>query len=525
MRKRMKKMYKLVGVAIVLALMLSLMPAGIVMAAALTTVSDTLSGDNAYSVGVANAHTIVFTATTEIPTDGKIKIVASDFTWPADGDKVANVTVTDDGSSVTLASATVTQASDQIIIILNAGSAVAAGSHVVVTLASAVGITNPSSAGQYDVALTTQTAVPADLDTGTAKVRINSGLAQMLYEASDTISGFSATRLTADVAASGTVLPVEDTTGIAQYDRLLLRQGDTQDEVVVVSSIDAAAKTITLSSGVVNSWDADDVIEVLELTDINHAITFKNTTNFINELKTVEVIFGGDFTADHGDVTNVADLGSITGLPGSGSLTVVDGRTLKWAWGSGQNLSADTTISFTLSGEADTASATWMFGDLTADGPLTTNEYPVIINLLDTDDDVVDTVTLLITIDEVTNIQVRVPETLTYAMGSVTEPTGGTTHTGSVTLINFGKLVDGTAKTAVLEIEVDTNATHGYSITVVGDATLLSITDSSDSITAVSGTNGSPAAWPTVDSSTTAGWGLPGVTLRTKGFVVSTLYE
>ena len=118
----------------------------------------------------------------------------------------------------------------------------------------------------------------------------------------------------------------------------------------------------------------------------------------------MELIFGGDFTADHGDVTNVADLGSIVGLPGSGSLTVLDARSLKWSWASGQNLSADTTISFTLSGEADTASATWMLGDLTADGPLTTDEYPLTINLLDTDGDVVDTVTVFITVDEVTNI-------------------------------------------------------------------------------------------------------------------------
>ncbi len=99
------------------------------------------------------------------------------------------------------------------------------------------------------------------------------------------------------------------------------------------------------------------------------------------------------------------------------------------------------------------------------------------------------------------------PETLAYAMAAVTEPTGGNIHTGSVTLIDFGRLVDGTAKTAVFELEVDTNATHGYSITVVGDATLLNIADSSDSISAVSGTNASPAAWPTVDSSTTAAWG------------------
>ena len=498
--------------------------------------SDTLSGTDAYYKAAAyNKHTVVFTNIGAIVASGLIVITPEDLDFTIPTMDYADITLTVEGETRTLAGAAsgsadgvsvTTGTSGNIDITLGTTTTntkaapgtsgnIAAGCTIVITIGDGASaglddITNPSAANAYTVGVDIKNAVPTTVHTSTAKVRIIDGLAQDLYAAKDTISGFNATRLTADVAAGGTVLSVEDTTGILANDRLLLRQGDTQDEIVVVSSIVESAKTITVSSGVLNSWDANDVIEVLELTDIGHVITFTNTTNLVSELETVEVIFGGDFTADHGDVINATM--TLTGSldVGSGSMVVTDARTLTYTYTSGQNLSADQSCTITLANDADEATEAWMFGDLTADGPLTSNEYPVTVNLLDTDGDVVDTVTMLITIDEVTNIQVNVPETLTYAMGSVTEPTGGTIHTGaSITFVDFGTLVDGQYKEAVLEIEVDTNATHGYVVNVIGDATLKSVTDpSNDTIAAVSGSNASPdATWTTVESSTTSAYG------------------
>ncbi len=485
------------------------------------SLSDTLSGTDAYYKSAANNHTIVFQAATGFTAAGSDDVIEVDLsTFTTTSLVIGDVAVTALKSSGAITygiDATTPSATNRLGYALSAGvmtlefydtDSVEAGQFFKITLSNAH-VTNPATAGQKNVIVSTKDG-STTIDTFTCKVRVIDGLAQDLYEADDTLSGFNATRLTADVATSGTVLPVEDTTGFAQYDRLLLRQADTQDEIVVVSSVDATAKTITVTRGDTSlAWDSKNIIEVLELSDVTHTISFKNATEFTSELKKVEVIFGGDSTADHGTVYNATDFGSITGLPGSGSLTVVDGRTLQWSWGSGQNLSADTSISFTLTGASDTVLGAWLLGDLTADGPLTSNEYPVTINLLDTDDDVIDTVTLQITLDEVTNIQVNVPETLTYGMGSVTAPTGGTIHTGgSVTFVDFGTLVDDTAKTAVIEVEVDTNAAHGYVVNVIGDATLKSVTDpSNDTIAAVSGTNASPAAWPTVNSSTTSVYG------------------
>ncbi|MBL7119351.1 MAG: hypothetical protein ISS53_01555 [Dehalococcoidia bacterium] len=482
--------------------------------------SDTLSGTDPYYKSASNNHTVVFRAATGFTAAGSDDVISVDLSaFTTTSLVIGDVAVTalkSSGAITYTIDATTPSATGHLGYALAAGvmtlkffdtDTVEAGQFFKIVLSNAH-VTNPGTTGQKSVTVSTKDG-STTIDTATCKVRIIDGLTQDLYEAKDTLSGFNATRLTADVAASGTVLPVEDASGFAQYDRILLRQGDTQDEIAIVSSADTTANTITVTRGDTSlSWDSKDVIEVLELSDITNSITFKNATQLISELKKVEVIFGGDFAADHGTVTNAADFGSISGLPGSGSLTVVDGVTLQWSWGSGQNLSADTTCSFTLTGESDTAMGVWQLGDLTADGPLTSNEYPVTINLLDTDDDVVDTVTVLITLDEVTSILAIVPEALTYGMGSTTAPSGGTIHTGSVTLIDFGTLVDDTAKTAVIEIEVDTNATYGYVVNVIGDATLKSVTDpSNDTIAAVSGSNASPAAWPTVDSSTTSAYG------------------
>ena len=152
----------LIGLAM-LALVFVLLPLSTVSAAGLSpavTLSPTAKG------AVAQ-HTISFTAVTEIPLDGKITVTGSDFTWPADGDKVDNVSVTDDGSSVTLASATVTQADTKIVIVLNNAGVIAANSAVVVKLDSAVGITNPATAGNsYTVSVATTTSLDAAIDSG-----------------------------------------------------------------------------------------------------------------------------------------------------------------------------------------------------------------------------------------------------------------------------------------------------------------------------------------------------------------------
>lgn len=69
-----------------------------------------------------------------------------------------------------------------------------------------------------------------------------------------------------------------------------------------------------------------------------------------------------------------------------------------------------------------------------------------------------------------------------------------TTITTSATAITYGALTVSTPAVAAHQVSVTTNATGGYTTTVRQDGDLR--TPSSDSISAVSGTNASPAAWP-----------------------------
>ena len=170
--RTIKRIHRAIIVMSMLALLAALLPIGTAFGASLTVMSDVLAPK---TESVAATHTITFTVASELPLDGKIKVTATDFTWPADGDKVANVTVTDDGGSVTLASATVTQASKWIVIVLNHSGAVAADSVVVVTLGSAIDITNPAASGNYTVSVETLTSADAAIDSGNTSAAVGEG--------------------------------------------------------------------------------------------------------------------------------------------------------------------------------------------------------------------------------------------------------------------------------------------------------------------------------------------------------------
>ncbi len=171
MRKSFKKMYKLVGMAIVVAMLSVLLVSVPVFAASLTSVSATVSPT---TVSTSTEMTVTFTNATEIPTDGKIVITALDFTW-ADDSTVANTPVTDDAASVTLASVSASQSDKKVTITLNASAAIAASSEVVVVLGGTTKyLTNPT-AGTYTVNIETKTSADAAIDDGLCQVTVGTG--------------------------------------------------------------------------------------------------------------------------------------------------------------------------------------------------------------------------------------------------------------------------------------------------------------------------------------------------------------
>ena len=209
--------------------------------------SDTLSGTDKYYKSASNDHTIVLNAATAISASASIVIDLNTGGFSTSSILYSDVSAVFGTTTMTVVSTATpsasgelgfTNSSNTITLKMHSADAITAGEYLKIVVGSTNHVTNPSTAGQKTVNITTKDSGDATVDEATCKVRIIDGLTQDLYEAKDTLSGFNATRLTADVAASGTVLPVEDASGFAQYDRILLRQGDTQDEIAIVSSAD-----------------------------------------------------------------------------------------------------------------------------------------------------------------------------------------------------------------------------------------------------------------------------------------------
>ncbi len=229
-----KRINRTVIVLAVLALLVGLLTIRTAYAAALTSVSDVLSP---VTVSTAAQHTITFTAPTLIPTDGKIKITASDFTsWPANG--AVTVTVKDDTVTVTQASATSTQADEEILIVLNASAVIASGSVVVVTIPVGVGIVNPATTGNYLVRIETQDNASTVLDTGSALAAVGGN--NYVFA----ITGGTAS-LVAIVPASEAGVTLDGSNKISTWTSV----EDTDDWTVTDNRGTGAGWTLTVASG------------------------------------------------------------------------------------------------------------------------------------------------------------------------------------------------------------------------------------------------------------------------------------
>lgn len=180
--------------ALVLALILALVAIyGLIplaRAASLTKERDTLSDSRPSTIAM---HTVIFQATTAVPLSGHVIVDLPDgFTTPAmdESDVAIYFDAADPPTTAcTMAVAcdathccvTVTPATDTIDITLKSESGITASHYVKVVIGDGVAasgwedIQNPG-VGVYDVDITTQSAVPANLDTGKAKVAIVAGV-------------------------------------------------------------------------------------------------------------------------------------------------------------------------------------------------------------------------------------------------------------------------------------------------------------------------------------------------------------
>lgn len=167
----MKRLRKLLPIALIVAMLLVLFPARVAFAATLLDVSDVLSSNTASTANVS--HTVRFT----IPSGGSALTASSVIDIDLAGFTVASgydgtVTVTDDGSSVSLDGTPYTVSGDNITVALNAS--IAANSLVKVILAggsSGKTINNPV-ATTYTVTVETRANGSSASDSGNTTVAI-----------------------------------------------------------------------------------------------------------------------------------------------------------------------------------------------------------------------------------------------------------------------------------------------------------------------------------------------------------------
>jgi len=128
--------------------------------------------------GATGTSSITFTAATTIPVGGDIVItLPADFTAGNVADILANITtITDDGVSI---AANVVSASlaSSVITLTTQTAAIAATSVVAVSFDATIIDTNPATAGQYGIQITTKDAAGATLDTGMATASIGNSIA------------------------------------------------------------------------------------------------------------------------------------------------------------------------------------------------------------------------------------------------------------------------------------------------------------------------------------------------------------
>jgi len=170
---------KKIGTAILtLALFLTplSLPSSYAAFGAATAASITLGG-TAVS-GATGTSSLTFTAGTTIPVGGSITItLPADFTAGNVTNVIPNITAfTDDGISV---SANIFSASltSNVITLTTQTAAIAATSVVIISFDATIIDTNPATAGQYGVQITTKDATGAMLDTGMATASIANSIA------------------------------------------------------------------------------------------------------------------------------------------------------------------------------------------------------------------------------------------------------------------------------------------------------------------------------------------------------------
>lgn len=324
-----------------------------------------------------------------------------------------------------------------------------------------------------------------------------------LYDVGVNLNNQFTTYLTATADVGATTLPVADTSGITAGDKLYINDASTP-EVVTVASVDATAKTITISVGLTSLQGAfASLITVFDAASSNNltlAFSFKNET-YIGLLKTVRFDFTyepeetgtqNNFVADGGDMTTSA-VHSVSGLPTNGTPALTESSdVLSYAYNSAQVLAADQSITMNIDN----------FNRLPSGA--TTNEYPVKISLIDSVNNTIDIGMIWYSIEEGVYVEASVDTNLTFTIG--TSPTAPTNGSIAKDFIKYAELYDGTAKTGTMDYTVSQNAADGYTVNTAGDAALTS-SAGEDTIAACAGSNTTPAAWDTVSSSDTSAYG------------------
>lgn len=211
-RKKIEFLKK--ATSIIASLALILVMNGSATAASLTSVKDILSGVGSSAPSTVATHTIYVTTATAIATSGSVLVdfdaTNQDFSFGSLG--TADVSAT--GGSVTWTDETITNTTTTKTISFPFTGALAASSAITLTIGGTNKITNPSTTGTKNIAITTRNASAADVDTQTAKIAIISGVAvtaeistTLTFAIAGTSTGASVEGITTDVTSTATSIP------------------------------------------------------------------------------------------------------------------------------------------------------------------------------------------------------------------------------------------------------------------------------------------------------------------------------
>jgi len=281
---------------------------------------------------------------------------------------------------------------------------------------------------------------------------VPSSKAASLINATDTMDEMWQTRLSADATAAGTSISVVDATGIANGDSIFITDGTNSETRTVAAAPSGNVVTI---DALTNSYDSSNTVDVTVLSGIKHAFSFDTATT--------ANIYAVKFTLEADATTDGASFASAAIALTSGNLTSSGATASAAGWiqynADGSSIADGTTITFDVTSVLNPTGATG-------------NSYSITVELLDDNNQVIDTVDVFFGVDTGVIVLGAVESTLIFTIEDDGAQNNSSDSATSET-ISLGTLGGDTSSNATTgygvdgnKLTVSTNASNGYTITL-----------------------------------------------------------